>query len=98
MSRSENALEKWLNIQEKDFTMLVDIIFTLPYYCIIEHSTDIRLLSHNTKALGQNDKLVSRNAVFLDRLRDDFLAKTVRVYVRGIPRIQSSVVCSFEER
>lgn len=78
--------------------MLVDIVSALSDLVRMERGPHPRLLSHRTKALRQDDQLLSRDPVFLDRLRDDLFRHAIAVDVGRVPGVQSAIVCRFEER
>lgn len=47
--------------------------------------------------LGQDNQLVSRDIVFLNRLADDDLRGAITVNIRCVPGIEASIVGGFEE-
>lgn len=56
------------------------------------------LLADREKALGQNDNLLARNVVLLQRLADCNLGRAVRVHVGRVPGVEASVVGGLEQR
>ena len=53
------------------------------------------LLADNAKALGQYHKLLPRDVELFDGFADDLFTDAVRVYIRGVPRVQASVPSAF---
>lgn len=78
-------------------TTLIDIILASPDLLWEEEPSNLRNLAHGTIALRQDDQLMSRDIVLLDRLANDNLRCAVAVYIRRIPGIKASVVGCFEE-
>jgi hypothetical protein len=64
----------------------------------IEDSSDAGLFANVAVALAQDDDLVPRDLVLLDRFADDLLADAVAVYIGCVPGVEATVVSCFEER
>ena len=63
----------------------------------VHDSSDARLLANVAIALAQDDDLIPRDVILLDRLADDLLADTITVHVRGVPGVEATIVSCFEK-
>jgi hypothetical protein len=64
----------------------------------IEDSSDAGLFANVAVALAQDDDLVPRDLVLLDRFADDLLADAVAVHIGCVPGVEATIVRCFEER
>lgn len=55
------------------------------------------ILGDGAVALAENDDLLPRNVILLQRFSDDLFAHTVRVNVGGVPRVEALVVGLLQE-
>jgi hypothetical protein len=81
-----------------ELTILVHVVFTLSKIAKEVANTAGRLLSNGSVALCQDEQLVSRDVVLLNRFGDDLLGDSVAVDVCRVPSIYTSVICRFQQR
>lgn len=78
--------------------VLINVILGLSYGITVEEMAHVGRLADTPKALGHDDDLLPRDAIFLDRLANNNLASTLRVGVCGVPGVQSPIISRLEER
>ena len=81
-----------------ELTILVHVVFALSKIAREVAHTAGRLLSNGSVALCQDEQLVSRDVVLLNRFGDDLLGDSVAVDVCRVPGIYTSVICRFQQR
>ncbi len=77
--------------------MLINIILALANTLPIEHRPKPWLLTHRSKALGQNNQLMSWDLILLDRLPDYLFGNTVAIHIGCIPGVEAAIVCCLQE-
>jgi len=96
--RENKKKKKKMKKETSRLTTPINIILALRNVLPIHDPPHPRLLTHIPKALAQDDDLVPRDLVLLDRLANDLLAHTVAVHIRGIPSVEAAVVSGFKQR
>ena len=80
-----------------ELTTAVYIVFRLGDILPVLDSSDLGLFADVAVALAQDDDLVPRDLVLLDRFADDLLADAVAVYIGCVPGVEATVVSCFQQ-
>ena len=79
-------------------TSLVHIVLGFSNLFWVENASNVWLFPNSSKAFGEDNKLMAWDIVFLDRLADDFFTDSIRIDVRSVPRVKTSIICGLKQR
>jgi hypothetical protein len=79
-------------------TRLVDIILGSFHLLWEENMSESWLFSNSSETFREDNKLLTWDVIFLDCFANDFFRDSIGVNIGCIPCVESSVICSFQER
>lgn len=76
---------------------MVHIVFALLDAALIRGSVHSRILSYHSVTFRHNHHLFAWDVVFLDCLADNLFRRPIAVRIGGVPRIDATIIGSFQQ-